>query len=135
MDDQIDVQIALGLPLDLVEDLMRDERVDAVVKLRVDAGKAAAGAVVVHHQIVDAENAGVRGHKIGDRVDERFVRLRADQGIDRILCNADPGPEDEQRDEQIDDVLCKWAYKCLIYNMDISAAIAATNQELTELLS
>ena len=37
--------------------------------------------------------------------------------------------------KQIDDVLCKWAYKCLIYNMDISAAIAATNQELTELLS
>ena len=40
VDDQIDVQIALGLPLDLVEDLMRDERVDAVVKLRVDAGKS-----------------------------------------------------------------------------------------------
>lgn len=37
--------------------------------------------------------------------------------------------------KQIDDVLCKWAYKCLIYNMDISAAIAATNQELTELLT
>ena len=37
--------------------------------------------------------------------------------------------------KQIDDVLCKWAYKCLIYNMDISAAIIATNQELTELLS
>ena len=44
----------------------------------------------------------MRGHKTGDRVDERFVRLRADQGIDRILCNADPGPEDEQRDEQPD---------------------------------
>lgn len=37
--------------------------------------------------------------------------------------------------KQIDDILCKWAYKCLIYNMDISAAIAATNQELTELLT
>lgn len=36
---------------------------------------------------------------------------------------------------QIDDVLCKWAYKCLIYNMDISTAIAATEQELTELLT
>lgn len=30
-------------------------------------------------------------------------------------------------------IFCR--YKCLIYNMDISAAIAATNQELTELLS
>ena len=36
---------------------------------------------------------------------------------------------------QIDDVLCKWAYKCLIYNMDISTAIAATEQELTALLT
>lgn len=36
---------------------------------------------------------------------------------------------------QIDDVLCKWAYQCLIYDMDISAAIAATEQELRELLA
>lgn len=35
---------------------------------------------------------------------------------------------------QIDDVLCKWAYQCLVYNMDISAAIAATEQELRALL-
>lgn len=37
--------------------------------------------------------------------------------------------------KQIDDVLCKWAYQCLIYNMDISTAIAATEQELRELLA
>jgi multiple sugar transport system substrate-binding protein len=37
--------------------------------------------------------------------------------------------------KQIDDILCKWAYKCLIYNMEISDAIAETNRELTELLA
>lgn len=37
--------------------------------------------------------------------------------------------------KQIDDILCKWAYQCLIYQMDIPDAIAATHQELTELLS
>lgn len=36
--------------------------------------------------------------------------------------------------KQIDDILCKWAYKCLIYNMEISDAIAATNEELNALL-
>lgn len=37
--------------------------------------------------------------------------------------------------EAVDDILCKWAYKCLIYNMDISTAIAATEQELAEFLA
>jgi len=37
--------------------------------------------------------------------------------------------------KQIDDILCKWAYKCLIYNMEIPDAIAATEQELAELLA
>lgn len=35
--------------------------------------------------------------------------------------------------KQIDDILCKWAYECLIYNKDISASIAATHRELEEL--
>ena len=37
--------------------------------------------------------------------------------------------------KQIDDILCKWAYQCLIYHMDISSAIAETNRELTKLLT
>lgn len=36
---------------------------------------------------------------------------------------------------EIDDILCKWAYKSLVYSMDISTAITATNEELRELLS
>lgn len=37
--------------------------------------------------------------------------------------------------KQIDDVLCKWAYQCLIYSMDIPSAIVATEQELAQLLT
>ena len=37
--------------------------------------------------------------------------------------------------KQIDDILCKWVYQCLIYHMDISSAIAEPNRELTELLT
>ena len=42
VDDKIDVQRFFRLPLDFVQQLMGDERVDAVVDLGVDAGKAAA---------------------------------------------------------------------------------------------
>lgn len=37
--------------------------------------------------------------------------------------------------KQIDDILCKWAYQCLIYGMELSDAIAETNRELRELLT
>lgn len=37
--------------------------------------------------------------------------------------------------KQIDDILCKWAYECLIYNKDITASIAATHRELEELVA
>ena len=37
--------------------------------------------------------------------------------------------------KQIDDILCKWAYPCLIHGTDIQEAVTATHGELTQLIS
>ncbi len=37
--------------------------------------------------------------------------------------------------KQMDDILCKWAYRCLIHGTDMQEAIAATHRELEELIA
>ncbi len=50
------MQILFCLPFDLVQNLMGNKRVDAVVDLGMDAGKAAAGTVIVHHEVVETQD-------------------------------------------------------------------------------
>ena len=37
--------------------------------------------------------------------------------------------------KQMDDILCKWAYRCLIQGMDLQEAITATHRELEQLIN
>ena len=100
VDDEINVQLPLCLPFDLVQNLMGNKRVDAVVDLGVDAGKAAARPVIMHHEIVEAENVHVRGHKTRDGAHKRFIRLRAQQRVDGVLHYADARPQNKQRHQK-----------------------------------
>lgn len=79
---------------------MGNKRVDAVVDLGMDAGKAAARPVVMHHEIVEAENVHMRGHKIRDGAHKRFIRLRAQQRVDGVLHYADARPQNKQRHQK-----------------------------------
>ena len=121
VDDQLDAQLFGHVALDAVDQLMRLEHILPRVQLDVYACKAAAGAVVVDHEVVHAEHLFVRqkflcdsAHQmlvrrhaeharviaadlVGNAVDERLVRRFAEQRRDGIARNAQPRPEDEQR--------------------------------------
>ena len=101
VDDQLDAQLFGHVALDAVDQLMRLEHILPRVQLDVYACKAAAGAVVVDDQVVNAEHARViAADLVGNAVDERFVRRFAEQRRDGIARNAQPRPEDEQRHEK-----------------------------------
>ena len=102
VEDKVDVQLCADVALDVVEQLVRIQNVHPVVHLGMRAGEAAAGSVIVHHQVVDAEDAVVARDLRCDGMDKRFVRRGAEQRIDGIFCDRNARPEDEQRDEQAD---------------------------------
>ena len=61
------------------------------------AGKAAAGAVVVHHQIVRAQHAVIAQHLFGDVVGQLLAGGLAEDGVQRLLDELRAADEDEQR--------------------------------------
>jgi len=89
VDDELHVELPLDLVLDVVDDLVALQHVLAAVHLDVDARKAAAGAVVVDDEVVDAQHFVVREHLARDRVDEFLVRRLAQKRVDRVLGDAD----------------------------------------------
>ena len=102
VEDKVDVQLCADVALDVVEQLVRIQNVHPVVHLGMRAGEAAAGSVIVHHQVVDAEDAVVARDLRCDGMDKRFIRRGTEQRIDGIFCDRNARPEDEQRDEQAD---------------------------------
>ena len=54
----------------------------------------------MHHEIMEAENVHVRGHKIRDGAHKRFIRLRAQQRVDGVLHYADARPQNKQRHQK-----------------------------------
>ena len=75
--------------LDIVEQLMRVHDVHMGVDLRVRAGKPPSGTVIMHHQVVEPQNARIAHNFLRNGMHQRFVRRLAEQGIDRVPRNAD----------------------------------------------
>ena len=103
VDDQVHPQLAQGVALDIVEDVVAQQRVLAAVHLGMHAGEALAGTVVVHHEVMDAEDLLMRQDELG-RWTAPAPRLAGSPSSGLMVSFADgpAGPEDEQRDQQAD---------------------------------
>ena len=97
MNHKVNLHVPLDLALDVVDAFMRRQRVEAVVHLGVGAGKAAAGAVVVDDQVVDAEDVLVARNFLRQLMHQRLIRRLAEQRVDGVARDADARPEDQQR--------------------------------------
>ena len=61
------------------------------------AGKTAAGAIVVHHQVVRAQNALIAQHFAGDILRQLFAGRLAQKRVYRLFDEADAAVQNEQR--------------------------------------
>ena len=102
VDDKVHPQLPQGVALDIVEDVVAQQRVLAAVHLGMHAGKALAGTVIVHHEVMDAEDLLMRQDEPGDGLHQLLARRLAKQRADGILRRGPAGPEDEQRHKQAD---------------------------------
>ena len=73
MQRDADAHLALDVVLDGVQDLVVFKCVALAGHLHVGAGKLTTGAVVVHHEVVCAQDLGVRHNPVADFLDELGV--------------------------------------------------------------
>ena len=98
VDDQMDAQLFQAAPLHVVDQLMAGHGVLPAVQLYVQAGVAAAGAVVVDHQVVAAQDQG-KALDVRRDLLRQFLRgpLPQERG-EGLLGQLCPAEEDEGRD-------------------------------------
>ena len=97
MDDEADVVVLLEIPFDVVDDVVALHHVVFRRHLHMYAGKTAAGAVIVHHQVVGAQHAVVAHHLFADVIRQLLAGRLSQQRIDRFLQDAHAAPQNEQR--------------------------------------
>ena len=82
--------------LEVIDDIVKLENVAFRGNLRVKGDDAAAGAVVMHHQVVNAEDCGVKGkHQLLDAVHVLLLRRLPEKRVDDLLRGADARKENE----------------------------------------
>ena len=74
----------LKIPLDRVDQVMAFHHITVGGKLNMEADQLAAGPVIMHHQIMDAQHTGVTQGFFLNVIDQFRVRGRAQQRADGI---------------------------------------------------
>ena len=100
VDHQLDAVAVQALPLDVIDDLVAEEGVLLPVHLHMDAGEALAGAVVVDHQVMVAQNFGAVLDVVHNQLPQGRIRRLAQQGRHRILRQLCAADQDENRHRQ-----------------------------------
>ncbi len=90
VNDKVHPQLPQGVALDIVEDVVAQQRVLAAVHLGMHAGEALAGTIIM------------RQDEPGDGLHQLLARRLAKQRADGILRRGPAGPENEQRHKQAD---------------------------------
>ena len=96
VDHQMDIVAAQALPLHVINQLVAVHGVLPAVHLHMEAGKALAGAIVMDHQVVIAQNLGLGHDVVHDLLPQFRVRVLAQQGGDGVLCQIPAAVQNEQ---------------------------------------
>ena len=97
VDGRYQVVLVEQVALDAVNDIMAVHDVGAGVHLHMEADQPVAGAVVVDHQIMHAQHAGVAQGFFLDMFDKVRVRRRTQQRVDRVFDEHRAAVENKQR--------------------------------------
>ena len=92
--------LALDVVLDGVQNLVVLKRVALAGHLHVGAGKLTTGAVVVHHEVMSAQDLGVRHDPVADFLDELGVGRLSQQWADGVAYQAQAADADEDAHAQ-----------------------------------
>ena len=95
VDDQMDAQLGFKIPLNVVNNVVADQDVPLRGHLAVDGGKALALSIVVHRQIVDAEDALVREDFLIDLLHQLRVGGHTQQGVPCLHNELHAGDDDK----------------------------------------
>jgi len=95
--NEVDIHTLQHVELDIVDDIVANHNVNVCGNLCVRRGKALAEAVVMHHEVVYADNSVVAEYLLAEIVNEAFVGSGAEQGV---------GCFDNELDSRIDNKQC-----------------------------
>ena len=95
-----DAHLALDIVLDGVQNLVVLKRIALAGHLHVGAGKLATGAVVVHHQVVRAQDLRIRHDLVADCLDKLRVGRLSQQWADGIAHQTHAADTDEDAHAQ-----------------------------------
>ena len=96
----VDAHLALDIVLDGVQDLVVLKRIALAGHLHVGAGKLATGAVVVHHQVVRAQDLRIRHDLVADFLHQLGVGRLSQQWADGVAHQAHAADADEDAHSQ-----------------------------------
>ena len=85
------------VPLDVVDQVVRFQRVLLGGQLHMDGRKLMAGAVVVHHQVMYTQHAGITHHGLFDMLHKILAGAFAQQRAQGIHHQSPAGDQDEHR--------------------------------------
>ena len=92
---QMDAMALVAFPFQVVDNLMAQQGVFPAVHFHMDAGEPAAGAVIVNHQVVVAQNLGGGADFVEDLLPQLRAGGLAQQGADGVLSQTKAADEDE----------------------------------------
>ena len=96
----VDAHLAFDIVLDGVQDLVVLKGIALAGHFHVCAGKLTAGAVVVHHEVVCAQDLGVRHDPVADFLDELGVGRLSQQRADGVAHQAHAADANEDAHTQ-----------------------------------
>ena len=96
VDHQMDIVRAVALALQIVDDLVALQGVLVLIHLHMETGEALAGAVIVDHQVMEAQDLGLGADEFSDGLPELRIRRFAQQGGNGLPGQAPAAPQDEQ---------------------------------------
>ena len=80
VNNEVHVELPQGVAFDIINDLVANLGRFIGAEFHMYRGKIAAGAVIMHQQVMNAEDAPVAENELADAVQEQLVRLPAQQG-------------------------------------------------------
>ena len=84
MYDEFDAQRLLDDALDIIDHVMALHKIPVRIDLHVYGSEYLPGSVVVHHEIMDAEDAGLFFYRFGDGLHQIIVRSFSQQRADGV---------------------------------------------------
>ena len=95
VDHQGNAAFRMKIALDLINQFVAFEHIILRRHLHMDTGKAAAGAVIMQHQVMRAQHAGIGHDALADFFHRPGIGRCAQQGVDGVADQPPAGPEDK----------------------------------------